>query len=75
MQAQTDLEMLMQEAPLPVMPVPQVNMSLVRTLDALTGIIENWWTPDAGQPPEWYTQSRSRSKFFRPLRLSLAVLL
>ena len=52
MQAQTNLEMLMQEAPLPVMPVPQVNMSLVKSLDALTGIIENLWNPDAGPPPE-----------------------
>ena len=34
-------------------PVPQVNVSLVRTLEALhTGIIENLWNPDAGQPPE-----------------------
>ena len=52
MQAQTDLDLLLQEAPLPVMPVPQVNVSLVRTLKALTGIIENLWNPDAGQPPE-----------------------
>ena len=37
MQAKTDLDLLMQEAPLPVMPVPQVNVSLVRTLEALTG--------------------------------------
>ena len=51
-QAQTDLDKLMQEAPLPVMPVPQVNVSLVQTLEALTGIIENMWNPDAGQPPE-----------------------
>ena len=49
---QTDLDLLMQEAPLPVMPVLQVNVSLVRTLEALTGIIENLWNPDAGQPPE-----------------------
>ena len=32
MQAQTDLEMLMQETPLPVMPVPHVNVGLVRIL-------------------------------------------
>ena len=49
---QTDLDLLMQEAPLPVMPVPQVNVSLVKTLVALTGIIENLWNPDGGQPPE-----------------------
>ena len=47
-QAQTDLDKLMQEAPLTAMPVPQVNMSLVKTLEALTGIIENMWNPDAG---------------------------
>ena len=52
MQAQTELEMLMQEAPLPVMPVAQVNVSLVKTVEALTCIIENLWNPDAGQPPE-----------------------
>ena len=43
-QAQTDLDKLIQEAPLPVMPVPQVNMSLVKSLEALTGIIENMST-------------------------------
>ena len=42
----------MQEAPLPVMPVAQVNVSLVKTLEALTVIIENLWNSDAGQPPE-----------------------
>ena len=52
MQAQTELEMLVQEAPLPVMPVAQVNVSLVNILEALLGIIENLWNPDAGQPPE-----------------------
>ena len=52
MQAQTELEKLMQEAPLPVMPVPQVNMSMVKSLEALTGIIENLWNPDAGPPPD-----------------------
>ena len=51
-QAQTDLDRLMQEAPPPVMPVPQDNVSLVKTLEALTGIIENMWNPDAGQPPD-----------------------
>ena len=43
---------VMQDAPLPVMPVPQVNVSLVKTLEALTGIIEKLWNPDAGQAPE-----------------------
>ena len=51
-QAQTDMDSHMQEAPLPVMPVPQVNVSLVKTMEALTGIIENMWNPDAGQPPK-----------------------
>ena len=35
-QAQMDLDKFMQEAPLPVMPVPQVNVSLVKSLEALT---------------------------------------
>ena len=47
-----DLDKLMQEAPLPVVPVPQVNVSLVQTLEALTDITENMWNPDAGQPPD-----------------------
>ena len=62
MQAQTDLDLVMQEAPLPVVPVPQVNVSLVRTLKALTGIIENLWNPDAGQPPEHLIQAIQESR-------------
>ena len=41
--AQSDLHKLMQEAPLPVTPAPQVNMNLVKSLEALTGLIENMW--------------------------------
>ena len=52
MQAQTDLDLLMQEAPLPVMPVPQVNLDQVKSQEALTGIIENLWHPDAGPSPD-----------------------
>ena len=62
MQAKTDLDLLVQEAPLSVMPVPQVNVSLVRTLEALTGIIENLWTADAGQPPEHLTHAIQESR-------------
>ena len=40
MQAQTEPETLMHEAPLPVMPVAQFNVSVVKTLEALMGIIE-----------------------------------
>ena len=36
MQAQTDLDM--QAALLPVRPVPQVNVSLVKSLEPLTGL-------------------------------------
>ena len=61
-QAQTDLDRLMQEAPLPVMPVPQVNVSLVRTLEALIGIIENLWNPDARQPPEHLIRAIQESR-------------
>ena len=50
-QSQMDLDKIMQEAPLPVMPVPQVNVSLVETLEALAGITEHMWNPD-GQPPD-----------------------
>ena len=51
-QGQTDLDLFMQEAPLPVMPVPQVNVSLVKSLEAVTGLIENMWKPEAGPPPD-----------------------
>ena len=33
-------------------PVPQVNMSLVKSLEALTAIVENMWNPCAGPLPE-----------------------
>ena len=62
MQAQTDLQMLMQEAPLPVMPVPQVNVSLAKSLEALTGIMENLWNPDAGPPPDNPTHAIQESR-------------
>ena len=47
-QAQMDPDELIQEAPLPVKPAPQVNVSLVKILEALTGLIENMWNPEAG---------------------------
>ena len=53
---------LMQEAPLPVMPVPQVNVSLVKTVEALTGIVENMWNSDAGQPPEHLIHATQESR-------------
>ena len=43
--AQTDLDKFMQEAPLPVVPVPQVDVSLVETLESLTGIVEKHVEP------------------------------
>ena len=46
------------KAPLPVMQVPQVNMILVKSLEALTGIIENLRNPDAG-PPQNLPDSRN----------------
>ena len=52
LEAQTDLATLMKEAPVPVMPVPQINESLVKNVEALTGIIENLWNPSTGPPPE-----------------------
>ena len=50
-QATTVFDKLMQEAPLPVIHVLQVNVRLVQALEALAGILENMWNPDAGQPP------------------------
>ena len=40
-QAQLDLHELTQEAPLPVMPALQVNVNLVKSWEALTGLVEN----------------------------------
>ena len=51
-QAQLDLHLLMQEASVPVMPTPQVNVSLVKSQETLTGLIENMWNPEAGPPPD-----------------------
>ena len=51
-QAQLDLHKPMQEAPLPVMPAPQANVNQVKSLEALTGMIENVWNPEAGPPPD-----------------------
>ena len=47
-QAQMDLHKLMQEVPLPAMPAAQVNVKLVKSLEALTGLLENM----AGPPPD-----------------------
>ena len=56
------LDKLMQEAPLPVVSVPQVNVRVVTTLEALTGIIENMWNPGAGQPPDHLIQAIQESE-------------
>ena len=59
-------------SPLPVMPVPQVNVCLVKTLKALTGIIENMWDPDAGQPPDHLIEATQDSRAI--LQTSSAIL-
>ena len=66
--AQMDLDKLMQEAPLPVTPVPQVNVSLVKSVEALTGLIENMWNPEAGPPPDQLIHAiqESRGAVFPP---------
>ena len=51
-QARMDLHKLMQEVPLPAMPAAQVNVNLVKSLEALTGLLENMWNPEAGPPPD-----------------------
>ena len=43
--AQTDLENFMQEALLPVLAAPQVNVSLCKTLETLTRLVETVWNP------------------------------
>ena len=71
-QAQMVLDQLMQEAPLPVLAVPQFNVSLVKTLGALIGIIEHMWNPDAGQTPDHLTHAIQES---RAIRQTLSVVL
>ena len=51
-QAQMGLHKLMQEVPLPVIASPQVNVNLVKSLEALTGLLENKWNAEAGPPPD-----------------------
>ena len=67
LQAQTDLATLMKEAPL-----PQVNKSLVRNLEALTGIVENLWNPGTGPPSENLVNALQESR--RILQASSAIL-
>ena len=62
-QAQLDLHRLMQEAPLPAMPAPQVNVSLVKSLEALT---------EAGPPPVQLIHAIQESRAI--LETSLAIL-
>ena len=62
----------MQEGPLPVMPAPQVNVNLVKSLEALTGLIENMWNPEAGPPPEQLIHAVQESRAI--LQTSSAIL-
>ena len=62
MQAQSDLHKLMLEAPLLVMPAPQVNMNLVKSLEALAGLVENTWNPEAGPPPDQLIRAIQESR-------------
>ena len=61
-QAHTDMHKLLQEAPLPAMPTPQVNVGLVKSLEALTGLVENFSNPVAGPPPEQLVQAIQESR-------------
>ena len=61
-QAHSDLHKLLQEAPLPAMPTPQVNAGLVKSLEALTGLVENLWNPVAGPPPDQLVQAIQESR-------------
>ena len=60
-QAHTDMHKLLQEAFLPAMPTPQVNVGLAKSLEALTGL-ENLWNPVAGPPPEQLVQAIQESR-------------
>ena len=62
----------MQEAPLPVMPAPQVNMNLVKSLEILTGFIENMWNPESGPPPDQLVHALQESR--ATLQASSAIL-
>ena len=66
--AQTDLENFMQEAPLPVLAARQVNVSLCKTLETLTRLVETMWNPRR-QPREHLVRAiQCRRISFRPLR-------
>ena len=54
------------------MPVPQVNMSLVQSSEALTGLIENLWNPEAGPPPDQLIHAIQESRAI--LQASSAIL-
>ena len=54
------------------MPVPQVNMSLVKSLEALTGLFENMWNPEAGPPPDQLIHAIQESRAI--LQTSSAIL-
>ena len=70
--SQLDLHKLTQEAPLPVMPTPQVNVSLVNSLEALTGLIEIMWNPEARPPPDQLIHAIQESRAI--LQTSSAIL-
>ena len=61
-QAHSDLHNLLQEAPLPAMPSPQVNAGLVKSWESLTGQVENLWNPAAWPPPDQLVQAIQESR-------------
>ena len=57
---------------MPVMPAPQVNASLVKSLEGLTGSIENMWNPEAEPPPDQLIRAIQESRAI--LQTSSAIL-
>ena len=70
--AQADLHKLMQEAPLPFLPAPHVNMNLVKPPEAPTGPTENTRKQEAGPPPDELIRAIQESR--APLQAPPAIL-
>ena len=54
------------------MKAPQVKINLVKSLEALTGLIEKMWNPEAGPPPDQLIHAIQESRVI--LQTSSAIL-
>ena len=85
LKAQADFEQAQQEVvqalsaswcgkpPLLAMPAPQVTVNLVKSLEALTGLIQNMWNSEAGPPPDQLIHAIQESRAILQTSLSKEV--